>query len=239
MWGSFDKLSDLILDLSPDNIKLALVREFKTESELTLAQAHLLYRLKNTMSFDYSIWDYFRQHQIKIEHMWEPVMDFAVQVLGIEASRYKWLKRISENLPYLTGPSLRGKIHLTSAGFLEKLSYLSTALKKHVDNYGLVIDAFNTVSAKRFREFARNKWDNLSRDPITLKDYQKAKPFIDKLHSFQAQGKSVTVIGLQSENEQEWLEKINKDMQGGEKYFKNSYPNIVWDSNFQVEVASV
>ena len=181
-----------------------------------------------------SLLRYMEQHQIK--HESNPVMDFAIGVLDIELSRYKWLKRMGENLPLLA--KLRGRVRFTSEGFLEKLSYLGTAIKNHHPDLVLVVGALNTLSAKRFREFACNPSDDLSGDPVVPQDYLKAKPFIKKLRLYEEQGKPVSIIGLQTEQEWEWLESINRSMEIGEENLKTFYPAIVWDADFQVEVAA-
>jgi hypothetical protein len=221
-------------DISPQVIKDTLAERFKTKTELTLAQADLIYRLGYDQELFELLVTYLEQHGI--QRQFNPVMDFAINVLDIEVSRFKWLRRMGENLRHLA--RLKGRVRFTSEGFLEKLSYLDTAIQKHYPDLGLVVDALNTVSAKRFREFARNHLDNLSSDPVTLKDYLKAKPFFEKLRLYQDQGKPVTVIGLRSEREQGWLESINRAMEIGEEQLKRYYPDIVWDAGFKVEIAS-
>jgi len=227
-------LENALLKLSPQAIKNAFEEKFKTKSELTLAQAYLLLRISEEQKLRDALNCYLKQHEIKFQS--DPVKDFFIIVLGIGDSQYKWLKRISEGLSLL-GIFKEDAICFTSEGFLEKLSYLPTARKNHPLDLKLTAYALNTLSVKRFRDFARNKDDNLSQDPIALKDYLKAKPFIDKLHSYQSEGKSVTIIGLKSELEQNWLERINQAMENGSEYQRKRYPGIVWDSTFQVENA--
>jgi hypothetical protein len=228
------ELSWFTEEISPQAIKDALAERFKTKTELTLAQADLLYRLDHDSALFGLLKNYLEQLNIR---EFNPVMDFAINVLDIEVSRFKWLRRMGENLRHLA--RLKGRVRFTSDGFLEKLSYLGTAIQSHFTDLELVVDALNTVSAKRFREFAKNGFDNLSSDPVTLKDYLKAKPFFEKLRLYQSQGKPVTVIGLRSEREQGWLESINRAMEIGEEQLKKFYPDIVWDSGFQVEVAAI
>ena len=218
-------------DLAPHDIKNAFVKSFRTRAELTLAQAYLMYRMENDPKLKESLLQYLAQYGIGVQSE-NPVMDFALNVLGVEESRYKWLKRMGNSLPYLV--KLKGRVSFTSEGFLEKLSYLKTAIETHVNDLELVVDALNTVSAKRFRKFASNKYDDLS-DPITLEDYRRAKPFIERLRSYQAEGKSMSIIGLLSKDEQGWIDNINQAMQVGYERMRDFYPGVIWDSNFKVE----
>ena len=227
---SVARLTDLCLDLAPHEVKNTLMNAFKTQTELTLAQAVLISRMENG-ALHQSVRDYLHEHQIAHQH--NPVMDFAINALDISISRYKWLKRIGETLPFLA--KLKGKVLFTSEGFLEKLSYLRTAIDRHSYDLGLVVDALNTTTVKRFREFASDMHDNLSNDPITMKEYENAKPFIEKMRSLHAGGKSVSIIGLQSEGEQTWIDSVNRAMEHGNEHLQKRYPGIVWDSNFHVE----
>ena len=227
-----ETLTNLIsIDLAPHDIKNALAKSFKTKAELTLAQAFLIFRMENDSKLHASVKKYLYEH--KITHQFNTVMDFAINVLDIEVSKYKWLKRIGESIPLLI--KLKGKVHLTSDGFLEKLSYLKTAIQRHPLNHELVIEALNNVSAKRFREFARNKQDTLLNDPISIKDYLKAKPFIDELLLYQADGKSISIIGLLGEDEQIKLNNINRALEEDYERIMKLYPGIAWDSIFEVK----
>ena len=225
------RLSHLLDILSPEAIKEAFYKGFKTKTELTLAQAYLIKSMEEA-PLAKSIYDYLTQHHIGIQFN-PAAKDFCFKVLEIDESRYKWLKRIAGGLTTLT--MFKGNVRFTSEGFLEKLAYLHDAYFKHGHNLSLVVDALNTVSAKRFREFASNCYDNLSSDPITMKDYLKAKPYIDKLHVYHSKGKSVSVIGLHSEREERLLDMINMAMEPGREHLQNRYPGIIWDSNFKVE----
>ena len=230
---SFHDLEGLISrDLSPNAIKNVFYEKFKTKTELTLVQAHLLWRIKNERELEKSLSQYMTNHVI--DSQWDSVKGFFIKVLDVEESRYKWLVRISlgmEQLRFFKNLSVR----FTSEGFLEKLSYLPTALKNHGFNYILIAHALNTLSTKRFREYACNKYDNLSSEPITMNDYLKAKPFIDKLHSYRFEGKTITIIGLNSENELRWLDQINQANKPGYEPQRRYFPGIVWDSNSQDE----
>lgn len=218
-------------DLAPHDVKNAMAKAFKTKTELTLAQAYLIHRIEMTPTLFNSISHFLFKSKIPSKH--SPLMDFAINILDIEASRYKWLKRIGRNLPLLT--KLGGKVQFTSEGFLEKLSYLDTAINCHHFEPELVVNALNRLSVRRFREFASNIYDNLSSDQITMLDYQMAKPFIEKLRLLQAEGRPVTAISLQSETEQAWLDKINDAMEEGNEHKRKFYPGIIWDTNFHVE----
>ena len=240
--GSVARLTGLLeTGLAPREVKDAFAETFKTRTELTLAQAHIIYRMENDPDLFQSVKDYLLRHLVENRNK-SPVMSFASHVFGIEEPRFKMLKRIGSGLSDLADmcrdPDIKGKVRYTAEGFLEKLSYLATAKKNHAPNYRLIADALNTVSAKRFRKFANNRGDDLTDEPITLKDYQAAKPFIDKLQVYQAAGKSISIIGLQLENEQVWLDSINRAMEIGEKQLKKFYPDIVWDPQFHVEYAA-
>jgi hypothetical protein len=234
--GTLESL--LEFKLAPHDVKDVIAKSCKTKTEITLVQSYLVERMHNN-NLHRSLRDYLFKHKKEPRsYMTEKpvettVMDFAINVLGIAESRYKWLKRIGENLPHLR--NLKGRVNLECEGLLEKLSYLGTAMKVHCNNPALIIDAINTVSAKRFRAFAKNKLDDLSYDPITPQEYRKAKPYIDKLHAYQAEGKSVTVIGLHSEYEQMWLNQINQALNGEGEHYKKFYPGVVWDTTLQVE----
>jgi len=246
--GSVSRLSSLLeTGLAPCEVKEAFAKAFKTKTELILVQAHIIHRMENVPELLQSVKDYLLHHQMDNQNK-NPVMSFAFYVFGIESPRFKMLKRIGSGLCHLADmcrdPDIKGKVRYTSEGFLEKLSYLATAKKNHAPNYRLIADALNTVSAKRFRKFANNRGDDLTNDPVTLKDYQAAKSNIDKLQIFLSrQGflgrtQSVSIIGLQSEAEREWLNNINRSLEIGEEHLKKWYPDIVWDSQFQVEYVS-
>jgi len=228
------KLEELCLKLAPHEVKNALAKAFKTKTELTLVQGFLINQMEKNEHLKQSLPEYLSQHNIT--HGKNPVMDFAINVLDIDLPRYKQLKRIGKNLQHLS--KLKGRVRFTSEGFLEKLSYLGTALRRHVSNYDLVVDALNTVSARRFREFAHNIYDDLTSDPITMKDYRNALPFINKLRAYQDEGKSVSIIGLQSKDDQSWIDSINRAMEEGNEHMQKRYPGVVWDSSLQVEHTS-
>ena len=219
--------------LSPDDIRNVFATKYKNKTELTLAQAYLIYRMRFDTQLAEQLYEYIFQQEIRPS--W-PLKNLALNVLGIEESRFKWLLRISNSFCYFT--SLKGKVNFTSDGFLEKLSYLETAIKKHNFNYKRVADALNILSAKRFREFARNNSYDLADEPINLQDYLLAKPYIDELNAFLAEGKLVYTISLRSEKEQEWLKYINMALGGGYDHIKSFYPGVIWDSKSQVEQAT-
>jgi hypothetical protein len=221
--------SILIEHLAPDAIKTAFAEKFKTKSELTLVQSYLIWRIKDDAELQKSLSQYMARHNI--DTRWDPIKTFFTNVLDVEESRYKYLVRISLGLGQLRS-FVGNSVHFTSEGFLEKLSYLPSACKNHCWDFGYITYALNTLSAKRFREWARNKNDNLTSEPMTLKYYLKAKPFIDELHSYQAEGKSVTAIGLKPED----LEKLDWINWAKDPFHKSIWyrlPGIVWDSNVQ------
>jgi hypothetical protein len=222
-------------NLPPREIKKAFEMHFKTKTELTIAQAYSINRMQNDPKLHGSLLQYLIQNAVERQNK-NPVMDFVLNVFGIEESRYKWLKRLGANLPYLA--KLKGRVSFTSEKFLEKLSYLGTAIQNHADNLGLVVDALNTVSAKRFRKFARDKHDDLSSDPITLNDYRRAKPFIDQLHSYLAEKKPISVVWLASKEEQQKIDDINEALEFGNSNMRRFYPGIIWDSSPQAESAA-
>jgi hypothetical protein len=220
-------LTDALGKMSPKAIREVLTNRFRTKTEIRLAEAFIIHRFKAEKNL---------QENLKAEG-YADTLDFAVKELNISESCFKWLNRLGQNLILLR--QLDGRIHIASEGFLEKLSYLGTAIKNHKDDLSLVVDALNTQSARRFRNFAKNPVDDLSEDPLTKKDYLAAKPYLSKLSEYLSGGKPVHIIGLKSKWELEWLEKINTVIAQGEMRLKAFYPEIVWSPEFVYEPAQL
>jgi len=228
------RLEYVLTELKPHAIKDAFAKRFKTRTELTLAQAYLIYRMRNDYDLYQSLRQYMDQHQIPQPS--NSIKDFATNVLDIEESRFKWLLRIADGLSSLT--KLKGRVCLTSEGFLEKLSYLRKALDNHSSTPEMVTYALNILPVKQFREFARLwEYDLISNLPITKDIYLKALPFLEQFRSYQKEGKTVTILNLPSKEEQGWLAAINRTLERGEKDFREKFPEIVWNSDLQTEPA--
>jgi len=217
--------------LKPDELRKAIVDKIKNKTELTLVLASLIYNIEHNIKLHPSISDYFKNHKIERKSTLE--VDFAVIVLDLKLSRYKWLKRIGNSIPYLKqltcAVNFSGKI-------LDKLSYLKTAFYNHEGNQSIITKAFFMLPAKRFRMFAYDKNDDLTKEIINRDDYQKAKPILKKIKKAKICSSPITVITLKSKKQEELLNEINEIIINKDVYQMVKNPEINWESEFNAEI---
>lgn len=204
---------------SPEVVKRLFRFYDRSKTELTLIQAYLIHRigteqeLKNDMQ-------QFGASSAKA---------FALNVLKIDISQYKRLKRIGKNL--FLADKLHGEIDITGVGFLEKLYFLDVALKNH--RAEKVIDCFAQLSAKQFREFARNPSYEFGNVSVSNKEYKELIQLFDKYESLSFGGKSVNFIGLRSDAEYSSLNEILLAAEPDQASRRKLYPDI-WNTNTSV-----
>jgi len=228
---TIENITAINLDLNPNELRETIIKKLKNKTEIILTQATLIYLIEHNTRIHSSICDYFIKY--KIERQYTLEMDFAIIVLDLKLSRYKWLKRIGNSLPYLK--RLKCTINFTG-NLLEKLSYLKTAFDYHNENQALITDAFIILSAKRFRKFAYDKNDDLSNDLISIRDYHKAEPIINKVKTSKTTGSEITIISLQSNKQIKIINEINSIIQNRDTNLMKNYPDINWDSVFGDEI---
>jgi hypothetical protein len=223
---------DINSDLRPDELRKAIIDKFKNKTELTIALALLIYLIEHNTKLHDSICEYFIKNKIERKSTLET--DFAIFVLDLKLSRYKWLKRIGNSISYLK--LLKNVVNFTNGNFLDKLSNLKTAFDNHPENPDNIDKAFGYLTAKRFRKFAYDKNDNLSIDVINRRDYLKIKPILNRLNICQVTGGAITVITLQSEKQRDWLKDINLAIAAKDIKIMENYPEINWNAEFQAEI---
>ena len=217
-------IENIVADLNPLELKKAVIDKFQNKTELILAQASLIYLIEHNTELHSSIYDYYIKHNITRQFTLEK--DFAIKILDLKLSRYKWLKRIGNSIPYLK--QLKCVVNFTG-NFLDKLSNLKTVFFYHTENPKLITDAFVIASAKRFRKFAYDRNDLLD-DLITRTDYRKAKPILKEVRNCQREKMPITVITLQSEQQINLLNDINLGIKTKDRDIIKKYPEINWES---------
>ena len=228
---TIEKIVDINYDLKPYELRKAIIDKFKSKTELTIALALLIYLIEHNSKLHDSIYEYFIKNKMERKSTLE--IDFAIYVLDLKLSRYKWLKRIGNSIPYL---KLLININEFSCGnFLDKLSNLKTAFDNHSENHAQINFAFVYLTAKRFRRFAYDKNDDLSIDVINKKEYYRVKHILSKLNACLDCGIPITAITLQSEKQRDWLKDINFAIREKDLKIMRNYPEIDWNAEFQTE----
>jgi len=229
---TIEYITEFFLNLNSDDFRKTFIKKFQNKTELILAQASLIYIIEHNKKLHSSIYDYFEEN--KIECLYSSLeINFAISVLELNLSYYKWLKRIGNSIPYL---KLLKNVNNFTGNFLDKLSYLKTAFENHSENPQLITDAFIKLSAKRFRKFASDKNDDLSHDLINRSDYIKARPIINKVKSSMIYGRAITPITLQSDKQIKLLYDINQIIEKKDIELMEKHPEINWDSEFHAEI---
>jgi hypothetical protein len=204
------------LHLSPNAIKNIIRNNFKERTDCELAEAFIINRLNVDPVFKECLPHYDVSS----------VEELAINAFDIGKSQYTRLKRIGANLSYLE--ELQGDIDLSAPGFLEKLYFLDKAFKNHKNDYFLIVRYLNHLTAKQFREFARNSSYDNETGPIVKRVYDKALLLYREYELLKKQYDFVSFISLQSEDHVEWLKKILDCAEIGEEHFKQFYPGIPW-----------
>jgi hypothetical protein len=205
-----------VLYFSPNTLKAIIRDSFGTETDYILAEAFLINRLHTETDLKNCLPRY---GVTKIK-------DFAYSILDIGESQYKRLKKIGANLKL--AESLQGEIDLLSPGFLEKIYFLDKAFNNHKNDPLLITRYLNCLSAKEFREFARNSSYCRDNEPIVQKDYKKALSLYREYETLLEKHGSVAMIGIHLEKNLEWLREIISNTRIGEKRFRQFYPEIPW-----------
>jgi hypothetical protein len=225
-----ENIGNIAIDLMPNELRKVIIDKLQNKVELTLVQAYLIYLIEHNTKLHFTIYDYFKKYNIP--HQYTLEQDFATNILNLKLSRYKWLKRIGNSIPYLN--QLNNVFDFTG-NFLDKLSYLKTAFDNHKEEHQLITEAFIMSSTKRFRKFACDKNDKLSHDLINRSDYQKAKPILNEVRICQRGRLPITVITLQSQKQIELLDDINLAIKTKEKNIIKDYPEINWASILNIK----
>jgi hypothetical protein len=215
-------LKEAVDKLSPASITDILAKNFRTKNAYLLAEAYLINRIESDKTLlkelgrdnDYS------------------AIKFAIDYLNISVPQFKRLKRIGKNLLFIG--KFRKMIDLTSDGFLEKIYFLNEASANYSENLPLVIDCLKKLSAKQFREFARNPSYSFHNEPINQRDYRKALPVLKLYDSLISDYKYVDYIILKSPEEVEWLDDLACRIEGNEPYFHRRFKNIPWPGDIEI-----
>jgi hypothetical protein len=205
-----------ILNSSPNTIKHLIRDNFKAKTDCELAEAFLINRLHSEPELKKYL-AYYNVTKIK---------DFAYNILDIGESQYKRLKKIGANLKFVE--NFQGEINLMAPGFLEKLYFLDRAIKNHKNDRPLITRYLNRLSAKQFREFARDPSYRPDNEPINRPDYNTALSLYQEYESMLKKHESVAIIGLPSQRHVESFKKIITAFDKGKEYFERWYPEIPW-----------
>jgi len=185
-------LSQAIPTLSVDAIKEIFAQQFRTMTDLRLAQAYLVYRLKHA--------DVLREQLSSFGVTC--ALDFAKQYFGIDEPTFKWLARLGQNLVDFT-PLLGKDIDFSFAGALDKLSILHVAMAKHIGKGPEVIELFKTLSVAKFRRYARDPEyiPQNEEEPITIRTLRNAEALLLKYDGIVAAGHLVEVLEFKTKSE--------------------------------------
>jgi hypothetical protein len=205
-----------VLYSSPNTIKSIIRDNCKTKTDCELAKAFLINRLHSEPELK----KYLAHYGVT------KIKDFAYNVLDIGESQYKRLKKIGANLKLVD--SFQGDIDLMAPGFLEKLYFLDRAIKNHNNDQPLITRYLNHLSAKQFREFARDPSYCPDNEPINKRDYNTASLLYRKYKSLIEKNESVAIIGLQSERCVNIFDDIIRTLVAGKEHFARCYPEIPW-----------
>jgi len=185
-------LSQAIPTLSVDAIKEIFAQQFRTMTDLRLAQAYIVYRLKN----DDELRKQFAAFDVTC------AFDFAKKHLGIDEPVFKWLARLGQNLVEFT-PLLGKDIDFSFAGALDKLSILHVAMAKHIGQGPQVIAMFKTLSVAKFRRYARDAEyvPQTEEEPITMRTLKSAEKLLLEYDRLVAAGHDVEVLEFKTKSE--------------------------------------
>jgi len=185
-------LSQAIPTLSVDAIKEIFAQQFRTMTDLRLAQAYLVYRLKHD--------DELRKQLPSFGATC--ALEFAKKYLGIDEHTFKWLARLGQNLVDFT-PLLGKDIDFSFAGALDKLSILHVAMSKHIGRGPEVIELFRTLSVAKFRLYARDPEyiPQNEEEPITTRTLKNAEELLLKYDGLVAAGHLVEVLEFKTRSE--------------------------------------
>lgn len=186
------KLSQAISTLSVEAIKDIFAQQFRTMTDLRLAQAYLVYRLKHSDELR----EQFSSFGVTC------ALDFAKQYFGIDEPSFKWLARLGQNLVDFT-PLLGKEIDFSFAGALDKLSILHVAMAKHIGKGPEVLDLFKTLSVAKFRRYARDPEyiPQNEEEPITIRTLRNAEDLLLKYDGLVAAGHIVEVLEFKTKYE--------------------------------------
>jgi hypothetical protein len=201
---------------SPNTIKNIIRDNFKRKTDYELAKAFLINRLHCEPNLKEGLTRY----------SVTSVKDFAYNVLDIDESQYKRLKKIGANLKFIE--NFQGEIDLTVPGFLEKIYFLDKAITNHKNDRDLIIRNLAHLSAKQFREFARNSSYCPDNEPIVRRDYNKALLRYREYETLLEKHESVAIIGFYSQRQVASFNGIISTLETGRENFERWYPEIPW-----------
>ena len=214
---SIVRLREVTEKITLDCIHKVLGSNLRKKDEMNFAQAYLLQKLNS----DESLKEALRSRGFP------SVKAFALDCLSLSQSNYKRLSKIGNNLDYLN--LFDGKLDLSAPGLGEKVYFLDMAVKNHQNDLSLVVDYFNHLPSKEFRQFARDQKFSPSRDLLVDRRVcNKVKAYYDKYQSLLFSSKSVDFIGIRNSYEADVIERVLDIARRGEKLFKREYPNIPW-----------
>jgi hypothetical protein len=217
--GTYDLYSvfaGATLNLSPNAIKGILRNNFRRKTDCELAEAFLI----NRFNAETEVKEQMNRYGV---HTLE---DFADKFLGITESQCKRLKKIGKNLRYIE--ELQGDVDLAAPGFLEKLYFVDKAFDNHKNELPVVVRYLNCLSAKQFREFARDPAYNIENEPVCKRDYNKALLKFKEYQALLEEHKFVAVIGLHFEDDKSLFDGIIQQALRGEKALHRFYPELQW-----------
>jgi len=195
---SISGLEQAIATLDLEAIHSILAEQFRTLTDLRLAQAYLVHRLK----IDERLMRQFADFDITC------ASDFAARYLDIDAAMFKWLSRLGRNLVFYA-PVFGENLDLDFDGSLDKLSILHIAMETHVGQAPLVIEMLKTLSVAKFRRFARDRDYHPEREPEPVSRRTIALSKDELLHydALVAAGHKVEIIELRNPKEAETFER--------------------------------
>ncbi|OHD20134.1 MAG: hypothetical protein A2Y38_14875 [Spirochaetes bacterium GWB1_59_5] len=202
-------LSEAIPTLSVGTIKEVLAQQFQTMTDLRLAQAYVIYRLKHDDEFR----NQFSDFRVTC------ALDFAKEHLGIDEPTFKWLARLGQNLVDFT-PLLGKDIDFSFAGALDKLTILHVAMATHIGQGPQVIDMFKTLSVPKFRRYARDREyiPQNEEEPITMRTLKNAEELFLKYDQLVAAGHTVEVLEFKTKGEVDIFERYMRRYEGIQAY---------------------
>lgn len=188
------KLAQAVETLDHESIRSILADQFRNMTELRLAQAYLIHRLKHDPDLKRQLPDF----EVSC------ASDFAARYLDIDEAKFKWLSRLGRNLVHYA-PLFGREFDLDFEGCLEKLSILHTAMENHVGQSPLVVEMLRTLSVAKFRRFARDRDYHPEQEvePVSRRTLKLAKDELLRYDALIAAGHKVDVIELRTPKEVE------------------------------------
>jgi len=213
---SYTYFAGAALYLTKKEIKEVIYQCFKEKTKHELYQACLIYLFSSTPEWK----NWFKEQNSS------NTLENIKELFDIELSQCKYLKRIGENI-FLYNEKLQNhNIDITLPGLNEKIYYLDKAFSNHKNKDLLILNNFNTMSAKQFRMFAKNLAHKTDDEPLNKWAHKKSLELYDQLQVLQAQYKYVEVFGLSSEDEKKRLDALFNCLTNTKAHFEKWYPGL-------------